>query len=70
MIGQVKTHLAGLRDDARDVQQLIQLLTPKVSDGNNMGVDIQNEVMEQVENAEVSAGAVPALQPLAAVGVE
>jgi len=54
MIAQVRGHLAELRDDARDVQLWIQLMTPNVSDGNNMGVDIQNDVKDYVKEAEVS----------------
>lgn len=48
MTAQVKSHLVELRDDIHDVQLWIRLLTPRISDGNNAGVDIQTKVKDDV----------------------
>jgi len=55
MSAQVKSHLLALRDDCHDVQLWIALLTPRISDGNNAGVDIQKNAKDNlvVQEAEV-----------------
>jgi len=55
MTVQVKSYLAEMRLDTRDVQLWIRLLTPRLTAGDNMGVEIQQQVNDAVNDAEVSA---------------
>ena len=55
LIDQVKPHLVTLLDDVNDISLWIQMLTPKITEGNNLGVEIQQNVLnDSVAKAEVS----------------
>ncbi|KAJ5066600.1 hypothetical protein M0811_13455 [Anaeramoeba ignava] len=54
LIHDIKKEVLELVDYSKTIQLWIQFLTPKVSDGNNFGVEIQQEILEEFSRAEDS----------------
>lgn len=53
MIEAVRPHLRQLQEDTDDVSMWINLLQPKLDNGNNFGVEVQDTAMDSVSKAGV-----------------
>uniref|UniRef100_H0XLK2 Proteasome activator complex subunit 3 n=1 Tax=Otolemur garnettii TaxID=30611 RepID=H0XLK2_OTOGA len=55
LIDQVKPEIELLREKCSTVRMWVQLLIPKVEDGNNFGVSIQEDIVDQLWTVESTA---------------
>jgi proteasome activator subunit 3 (PA28 gamma) len=56
MVAYLKPEIIGLVDKCSVLKTWIQMMVPKIEDGNNFGVGIQEDVLSEVGKSEADAG--------------
>lgn len=55
LVDVIKPHITSLMENCNKVKMWIQLLIPRIEDGNNFGVSIQEETLSEVQRIESEA---------------